>query len=167
MPRRFYPHLFALVAVIGLFASSFVLSAQDTTHRGRKYKSPPSQARIEVSVVRDVNGKAIENAAVIFHLVGDKGNMELKTNEDGKALIDVLPQNCEVILQIIAPGFQTYGADYKIDKPTMAFEIRMKRPGEQYSIYKDHPEKSVGGKPEPVDSGSKPAPNAGSQTKPQ
>ena len=41
-------------------------------------------------------------------------------------------------LQIIAKGYQTYGQDYKIDKSEMAFGIRMKRPGEQYSIYKPH-----------------------------
>jgi hypothetical protein len=41
-------------------------------------------------------------------------------------------------LQIIAKGFQTYGQDYKIDKSDMTFGIRMKRPGEQYSIYKPH-----------------------------
>ena len=43
-----------------------------------------------------------------------------------------------VRLQIIAKGFQTFGEDFKIDKSEMAIEIRMKRPGEQYSIYKDH-----------------------------
>ena len=72
--------------------------------------------------------------------------MELKTNEDGKAIIDVLPIGDTVRLQIIAKGFKTYGDDYKVDKAQMAIEIRMKRPGEQYSIYKNHPETSEGGK---------------------
>ena len=156
MQRRlsFYATLFA--AVLGLFASSLLL-AQEDNHRGRKYKSPPPQARVEVTVVRDVNGRPIENAAVIFHLVGDKGNMELKSNDEGKAVIDVLPQNCKVTLQIIAHGYQTYGADYSIDQPSTAIEVRMKRPGEQYSIYKPHPEHSVGGKPE--EEAPKPAPD--------
>ena len=43
--------------------------------------------------------------------------MELKSNEDGKTIIDVLPIGDTVRLQIIAKGFQTYGQDYKIDKP--------------------------------------------------
>lgn len=99
--------------------------------------------------MRDVNGKPVENAAVIFHPVeGEKstGNMELKTNEDGKTVIDVLPIGDTVRLQIIAPGFQTYGEDFKIDKAAMTREIRLKRPGEQYSIYKDHPEANAAGK---------------------
>ncbi|MGD0940073.1 MAG: carboxypeptidase-like regulatory domain-containing protein [Terracidiphilus sp.] len=140
-----------------LFATSLVLivcaftaSGQSgTTSRGRKYKSPPPTARIEVTVLRDVNGKPIENAAVVFHPMEgerDKGSMELKTNEDGKTVIDVLPIGDTVRLQIIAKGFQTYGEDFKVEKSEMAFEIRMKRPGEQYSIYKDHGQSTDAGK---------------------
>jgi len=91
----------------------------------------------------------VENAAVVFHpMQGEKdtGNMELKTNEDGKTVIDVLPLGDTVRLQVIARGFQTYGEDYKVDKAEMAIEIRMKRPGEQYSIYKIHDAAPVGGK---------------------
>jgi len=123
----------ALVAVTGIS-----LSAQDSAHRGRKYKPPPPTSRIEVTVLRDSDSKPIENAAVIFQLVGDKGNMELKTNEDGKSVIDVLPTGSTMVLQIIAKGYQTYGKEYKIDKSDMTFGIRMKRPASQYSIYKDH-----------------------------
>ncbi|MGA7242168.1 MAG: carboxypeptidase-like regulatory domain-containing protein [Terracidiphilus sp.] len=123
----------ALVAVSGIS-----LSAQDSAHRGRKYKPPPPTSRIEVTVVRDTDSKPVENASVIFHLDGDKGNMELKTNEDGKSVIDVLPMGSTMRMQIIAKGYQTYGQDYKIDKSDLAFGIRLKRPGEQYSIYKNH-----------------------------
>jgi len=123
----------ALVAVSGIG-----LSAQDSAHRGRKYKPPPPTSRIEVSVVRDTDSKPIENAAVIFQLIGEKGNMELKTNEDGKSIIDVLPTGSKMRLQIIAKGYQTYGQEYTIDKTDLSFGIRLKRPGEQYSIYKNH-----------------------------
>jgi hypothetical protein len=118
------------------------LSAQDSSHRGRKYKPPPPTSKVEVTVLRDSDSKPIENAAVIFHLDGDKGNMELKTNEDGRSMIDVLPIGSTMRLQIIAKGFQTYGEDFKIDKAEMSFGVRMKRPGEQYSIYKNHDQPS-------------------------
>ena len=141
---------FAVVAAFGLVLASFTAVAQQKpSNRGRKYKSPPPTARIEVTVVRDVNGKPIENAAVIFHPVKgekEKGNMELKTNEDGKAIIDVLPIGDTVRMQIIAKGFQTYGDDFVIDKAQVAIDIRMKRPGEQYSIYSAHPEKMETGR---------------------
>ncbi len=166
------------VAVVGLIVSTLAAGAQDSTSkRGRKFKMPPPTARIEVTVLRDSNGKPIENASVIFHSIENgrsKGNMELKTNEDGKTLIDVLPIGGIMRMQIIAKGFQTFGDDYKVDKDQMAIEVRMKRPGEQYSIYKDHPEASEGGKdsdaPKPAAPADKPAaqPSAPpSQTQPK
>jgi len=141
MHRRHFLSFCVVLAFSGLVFGTFSSSAQDNK-RGRKYKAPPPTSKIEVTVLKDFNGKPIENAAVIFHTLNDPGNMELKSNEDGKAAIDVLPMGETVRLQIIAKGYQTYGQDYKIDKDQMAIEVRMKRPGEQYSIYKPHPEDS-------------------------
>ena len=134
------------MAAFALAIVSTSANAQDNNKRGRKYKSPPPTSRIEVTIVRDSTGKPIENASVIFHTMKDPGNMELKTNEDGKSVIDVLAIGETVRLQIIAKGFQTYGQDYEIDKPQMAIDVRMKRPGEQYSIYKKHDQASEGSK---------------------
>jgi hypothetical protein len=121
----------ALLAVSSLFAH-----AQDDS-RGRKYKAPPPTAKVSVAVVKDSNGKPIENAAVVFHLTGEegKGNMEMKTNEEGKAIIEVIPIGDSVRLQVVAPGFQTYGEDYKIDTDSKDITVRLRRPGQQYSTY--------------------------------
>lgn len=139
MTRRFLLSFAAVLALFGLVFGGFSLSAQDSS-RGRKYKPPPPTSRIEVTVLNNYNSKPIVNAAVVFHpMQGEKddGDMELKTNEDGKTMIDVIPIGDTVRLQIIAHGYQTYGQDYKVEKGQMAIEIRLKRPGEQYSIYKD------------------------------
>jgi hypothetical protein len=128
---------FAL-AVLSLGMLS-VANAQDNTKRGRKYKAPQPTSHVEVTVTRASNGKPVENASVIFHpLVNgkDSGNMELKTNDDGKAIIDLLEVGSNVRLQIIKSGFQTYGEDYKVDKETMSIEVKLNRPAEQYSTYK-------------------------------
>jgi len=136
--RRFVVSGFLMAA----FAAS-IIHAQDTDNskRGRKYKAPPATSHVEVTVLRATNGKPIENAAVVFHpLVDghDNGNMELKTNDEGKAIIDLLETGTNVRVQIIADGFQTYGGDYKVDKDTMAIEVKLKRPAAQYSIYKQN-----------------------------
>ena len=108
MLSQFFLRAFS-VAVGLVVVSGISLSAQDSAHRGRKYKPPPPTSRIEVTVLRDTDSKPLENASVIFHLDGEKGNMELKTNEDGKSVIDVLPTGSNMRLQIIAKGYQTYG----------------------------------------------------------
>ena len=167
MFRRLIHRFSIVLACICLIGGSLALRAQDdNSYRGRKYKAPPPSAHIVVTVVRDSSGKPIENAHVIFHPIEgdkDKGSLELKTNEDGKITIDVIPIGDTVRLQIIANGFQTYGQDFKIDKPEMTMEIRMKRPGAQYSIYKnsgantgtDKPAKPPN--PAPPASGGKPS----------
>lgn len=139
MLSRRFSRFISPALVLGI-AAGLSVSAQDSTHRGRKYKSPAPTSRVEVTILRGEDGKPIENAAVVFQLEGDKGNMELKTNEDGKAMIDVLPTGSKVLLQVLAKGYQTYGKDYTIDKTEMAFSIKMNRPGKQYSIYENHPD---------------------------
>ena len=134
-----------LSVFLALFAFTLCVlhvgAQDDSTNRGRKFKVPPASSRIEISVIRDSNGKPIEHAAVIFHPIEgdrDKGVMELKTNEDGKAVVDVIPIGDTVRLQVIAKGFQTYGGDFKVDQLEISKEIRMKRPGGQYSIYRNN-----------------------------
>lgn len=128
--------LLALSAIASVLLLSALAHAQDEK-RGRKYQPPPATARVSIAVVKDSNGKPIENAAVVFHLTGDegKGNMEMKTNEEGKAMIDVIPVGDTMRLQIVASGFQTFGQDYKIDTDSKEITVRMKRPQSQYSAY--------------------------------
>jgi hypothetical protein len=149
-----------LLSSFGLIAGSLPLHAQDNdSHHGRKYKAPPPSATIQVTVVRAYNGKPISDAHVIFHPIqGDKdqGALELKTSEDGKATIDVIPLGDTVTLQVIADGFQTYGQVYKIDKLNMAMEVRMNRPASQYSTYKNSSPPAPDTKP----SGSSAPPNS-------
>jgi 5-hydroxyisourate hydrolase-like protein (transthyretin family) len=108
----------------------------------RKYKAPPPAARIEVTVLKADTGKPIQDAHVIFHPIEgerDKGSMEIKTDEDGKISLDIIPLGDTVRLQVIANGFQTYGDDYKVDKAKLTWEVCLRRPGPQYSIYTNHP----------------------------
>lgn len=146
MWRRQFSRVFVLAAVFGLAASLSAFAQDTSSHRGRKYKSPPPTSRIDVTILRNDDGKPVENAAVIFHLIGDKGNMELKTDEDGKTMIDVLPTGSKVLLQVIAKGYKTYGEQYSIDKASVAIEVKLKRPGQQYSIYEQHDESADAGK---------------------
>jgi hypothetical protein len=139
MFRRASVRVSVALASFCLIAGCLALRAQDDNgRRMRKYKPPPAVSRIEVTVVRGYNGKPIPDAHVIFHPIEgdkDKGSLELKTNEDGKAIIEVIPIGDTVTLQVIANGFQTYGQVYKVDKPSMTMEVRMNRPTKQYSIY--------------------------------
>ncbi len=152
--------LFCKIAVLFL-CMPLALSAQQMK-RGRKYTPPPPTCKITVTVTKASNGKPVESAGVVFHPLKngkDDGNMELKTNEEGKAILDVIPIGDTVRLQIIANGYQTFGADYQIDGPTKEIEVKLQRPGRQYSIYEKHPDTQVGGQdeaPKPSDDSAQP-----------
>lgn len=93
-------------------------------------------------VVRDYNGKPVRNAAVVLHPVDRKGKqsrggLELKTDNDGRTNIDGIPYG-PLRVQVLAPGFQTFGEDYQIDKAEMVITVKLKRPGGQYSVYEKH-----------------------------
>ena len=94
-------------------------------------------------VVRGYSGKPIRNASVVMHPVEkngkqSRGGLQIKTDADGKASFDGVPYG-KLRVQVLANGFQTFGDDYAIDKPTVEITVKMKRPQGQYSIYEDHP----------------------------
>ena len=113
-------------------------------------------AVVNFLVLKDANGKPLRNASVVMHPVGksgkqSRGGLELKCDAEGKASFDGVPYG-KLRIQVLAPGFQTYGEDYDIDQPVEEITVKMKRPTEQYSIYKDNQNEKkdeAPGKPEP------------------
>jgi hypothetical protein len=129
-----------VLAAIAMFAS-VCASGQDSQH-GRKYVPPPPPAHISVTVTKANNGKPVANAAVIFHPIKngkDGGNMEIKTNREGIATLDIMPVGDTFRLQVVADGFQTFGEDYTIDSSVKEIEVKMKKPVAQQSIYSTPP----------------------------
>src|SRR5260370_38893609 len=99
-------------------------------------------ADLRFVVVRDYNGKPVRNAAVVLHPVTKKGKqsrggLELKTDGEGRTRIDGIPYG-PLRVQVQAPGFQTFGEDYQINKAEMEITVKLKRPGGQYSVYENH-----------------------------
>lgn len=123
---------------------------------GRKYKAPPETSTIQVTVLKGFNKKPLVNAAVIFHPIKDgkdEGNLEVKTDPDGKATIDVIPTGSQVRIQVLADGFSTFADDYTINEESRSITIEMVRPRAQISAYVDNDGKPAQIKPgiqEPV-----------------
>ncbi len=130
-------------------AMVLVASAQNNDH-GRKWKPLPPTAHIVVTVVKGFNGKPMPNAAVVFHAVRegkDDGNLEVKTDPEGKATIDVIEVGSHLSVQVIASGFATYAQEVEIDGPSKELEVKMVRPRAQVSQYEDNEGKAAEVKP--------------------
>jgi hypothetical protein len=122
----------ALVIVLG-FALIGLARAQDDD-------GPMSELRFVV--LKDYNGKPVRNAAVVLHPVNahgkqGRGGFELKTDSEGKTNFDGVPYG-KLRVQVLAPGFQTFGEDYDVNSPTMEIKVKLVLPQKQYSIYEDH-----------------------------
>jgi hypothetical protein len=107
----------------------------------KKTPAPELQtASLNMTVIRNSSGKPVKNAEVVIHLIDNHGKakqegMELKTHDDGKAEATGIPYG-KVRIQVIAPGFRTYGEDFSINQPNHEFTIKLQKPAEQLSIYK-------------------------------
>jgi Carboxypeptidase regulatory-like domain len=144
MNRVVPAHVF--VAAVALLLPS-LLGAQESG-RGRKYVPPPPTSKITVTVIKAANGKPVENAAVVFHPIKDgkdQGGLELKTDENGKATLDVIPIGDTLRLQVVATGYQTFGNDYPVTTDSKEISVKLRHPARQYSIYEQHPDGQVGG----------------------
>jgi hypothetical protein len=162
------------IGLVLLFASCLLLAAphsaygQDapTTKRPRKYKAPPDTSHIEVLVTKKSNGKPIPNAAVVFNPSKDgkdEGSLEVKTDPDGKAVVDIIPTGSLVRVQIIANGYATYAEDYQVNEASRQIAVAMIRPQAQISAYEDNQGKSSERKPG-VQEPNKPTPPPASAT---
>jgi hypothetical protein len=126
-----------VMAVMIVLALGMIGSA-----RAQDDEGPMSALRFVV--VRDSDGKPVRNAEVVLHPVKRKGKqakgeMELKTDAEGRTNIDGIPYG-PLRVQVLAPHFLTFGEDYEINKAEMEITVKLKRPGGQYSIYEDHGE---------------------------
>jgi hypothetical protein len=116
-----------------------VAGAQQQDH-GRKWKPLPPLSHIVVTVVKGFDGKPLPNAAVIFHSTmdgRDNGNLEVKTDPEGKATLDLIEVGSDVDVQVIATGFATYAQDLSQVGANRTLEVKLVRPREQVSQYQD------------------------------
>ena len=126
---------------------------------GQKDKDEPTSF-IYFAVIKDDNGKPVRNAAVILHPVNakgkqERGDMELKTDPEGKTSFDGIPYGM-LRVQVLASGFQTFGEDYNIEKAKTEITIKLKRPQGQYSLYDDRAKEPTPRQDTPPDQSKKP-----------
>lgn len=140
-------------SVSGILLTMFVLAGSALGQKDSDIDHEPTSI-LYFLVIKDDNGKPVRNAAVIMHAVNakgkqERGDMELKTDLDGKTNFDGIPYGM-LRVQVIATGFQTFGEDYDVEKAKTEITIKLKRPQGQYSIYDGHAkEPSSPPKPDP------------------
>lgn len=99
---------------------------------------------------------------MIFHPVRNnkiEGSLELKSNSDGLAKIDVIPVGDTLLLQVMKDGYNTFGKEYKVDSATMKIVVKMAPPAAQYSLYSNGKQVPTGQNVTPKGESSSAKPN--------
>jgi hypothetical protein len=127
----------ALVA--GLLLGALCLTAGPELWAKAKRKNPPAPEQfssLSFVVLRDSDGKPLQNASVVLHFLRPDGRQgegfELKTDGEGRATIQDIPYG-RLRVQVVAHGLRTYGDDVEIHSAQQEFVLRLKPPAPQVS----------------------------------
>ena len=103
----------------------------------------PKMTTLTISV-KSPAGKPVENASVIVRFVrghdvlklgkGIRREWEVRTNQEGTVKIPPIPQG-EILIQVIAKNFQTYGQTVDIDETEKTVDIKLNAPQPQYTAH--------------------------------
>jgi hypothetical protein len=117
----------------------FALRAQDKSADGKgKADSGASSVRLTIVVTTAEDKKPVDSASVYVKyvqgrlLVKDKKiEMNLKTNLSGVVHVPDIPRG-RFLIQVIAPGWKTFGEYYEVDQAEQTINIELARPPKWY-----------------------------------
>ena len=134
------------IATLAVFASALALVAppevlcQVSPKSSLKEKSSQeaSSCKLRVEVTAGEKDEPVGNASVYVKfeqerkLAKDKKvEMNLKTNQDGVVVSPGVPRG-KVLIQVVAPGWKTFGQWYEFDKDEVSLKIKLQKPPHWY-----------------------------------
>ena len=165
----FSRRLWCLSGLICVLSVALPLSAQTEKH-SRRYKPLAPAAKVSVVVEKASNGKPISNAGVVFRASRngkDTGSLEIKTDPDGVAMLDIIEVGSHVKVQVIADGYATNAAEFDVTSDEKSIVLKMEKPKAQVSVYEDNDGKASARKAGVQEPAHVVAPKAKAGTMPQ
>lgn len=126
-----------LLAVAGAFAQAGLAQADGK----EKEKGAPQDGeitRLRIEVTAGEKSEPVDSASVYIKfqkerlLAKDKMiEMNMKTNREGVAKIPSVPRG-KVLVQVIAPGWKTYGKWYDLTEEDQTIKVNLQKPPRWY-----------------------------------
>lgn len=128
--------LLAAAVALALLLPVAALHSQDKDKKDKKEVSGTTSLKIEVTGGEKPEG--VDNASVYVKyqhermLAKDKTiEMNVKTNREGIARVPSVPRG-KVLVQVIAPGWKTFGQWYELSSAEQTIKITLQRPPRWY-----------------------------------
>jgi hypothetical protein len=103
-----------------------------------KGKSDPKTSRLTIVVTAGDDKQPVDNASVYVKYVTErklakdrKIEMNLKTNQTGTCHAPEIPRG-KILIQVVAPGWKTFGEYYDLDQAEQTIDISLVRPPKWY-----------------------------------
>jgi len=114
------------------FAAIAVVPAQTTALAGQSDKAAKpdknATARLRIEVTGGDANKPVSDASVYLRYPDDKKfELDLKTNQEGIARSPEIRQG-KILIQIVAPGWKTYGEYHDISEAEPTIQIHLAKP---------------------------------------
>ena len=112
----------------------------DSKAKKDKKSDEPPESRLHITVVSAENNKPVGGASVYIRYPEGKtfftrkekdAEENFKTNQDGSVKVPSVPRG-KILIQVIAPGWHTYGKWYDIDKDEIEIQIKLEKPPHWY-----------------------------------
>jgi hypothetical protein len=121
---------FLAIAAIMLAIPTGLLRAQ----KGQQVDDTGVRLRIEITGEdKPIDSASVYVRYVVKHTLAKDENVEMniKTNQEGIALVPAVPKG-KVIVQVIAPGWKTFGQAYDATVDQQVVKISLERPKRWY-----------------------------------
>jgi hypothetical protein len=125
-----------LLLGLSLILLPSVLNAQTGDKPAKQKQEGTTKLRIEVTAGDE--GKPVDGASVYVRytegrVLGKDKKIEQnwKTNKEGVVKVPELPRG-KVLIQVIAPGWKTFGQWYELDQDEQTVKIRLQKPPRWY-----------------------------------
>jgi type IV secretory pathway VirB10-like protein len=112
----------------------------DPKAKKKKESDDPPEAKLRITVTAAETGKPVGSASVYIRYADGKtfftrkdkqAEENFKTNQDGTLKVPSVPRG-KILIQVIAPGWHTYGKYYDIDKDEVEIQIKLDKPPRWY-----------------------------------
>jgi hypothetical protein len=128
----------ALAAVALLLSTAVAMAQSNSSDKGDKSKDSGS-TKIHIEVVAGDKDAPVANASVYVRFSEPGGffhkqkkiEMNLKTSQEGTVKVPEIPRG-KVLIQIVAPGWKTFGKWYTFEKDEETVKIKLEKPPHWY-----------------------------------
>ena len=103
-----------------------------------KAMKPSGVSTLHIEITAGDNDKPVDSASVYVRFPKTRmfgreklPEMDLKTNREGMVKVPNVPRG-KVLVQVMAPGWRTYGRWYDLDQPEQTIKIKLEKPTRWY-----------------------------------